>query len=304
MSFTFPAIHIPDGLLVGHVAFLGWLAVGLVLIVAWQQLRREASSTRVGLMGVLAAFVFAAQMLNFNVLGGTSGHLIGGALVAILLGPWAAVVVMSVVIGVQALVFQDGGLLVMGNNLLNMAVISPLVGYWLYQQITARTSSRAVAAMVAAWGSVMAATLAASVELAASGTSPLGVVLPAMLSVHVWIGVGEAAITVAAVLAFQRLYRNPQPAALRRAFSAGVLLALALVTFAPLASPFPDGLERVATDHGFLALAQAAPYQLIPDYAMPFVGNPALATIIAGALGVMIVLALSAGLGRLATHKI
>jgi cobalt/nickel transport system permease protein len=161
-------------------------------------------------MGVTAAFIFAAQMLNFTVIGGTSGHLLGGALAAILLGPWAGMVVMTSVLAVQALVFQDGGLVALGVNVFNMAVIGVLVGGAVYQGLRWLLGDRSWAAMVAgfaaAWLSVVVASLVAAVELALSGTSPWGVALPAMGLVHMLIGVGEGLITVA-VLAFLRVTR-------------------------------------------------------------------------------------------------
>jgi cobalt/nickel transport system permease protein len=154
-------------------------------------------------MGVMAAFIFAAQMFNFQVIGGTSGHLLGGVLAAVLLGPWAATLVMACVIGVQALVFQDGGLVVLGANIFNMGVIGTLGGYWLYRAgcriLGGEGRARIPAAGIAAWVAVVVASVAMAAELALSGTTPLEIALPAMLSVHVLIGIGEALITMAAL---------------------------------------------------------------------------------------------------------
>jgi cobalt/nickel transport system permease protein len=154
-------------------------------------------------MGVMAAFIFAAQMMNFPVAGGTSGHLLGGALAAILLGPWAAIIVMTTVVGVQALIFQDGGLVALGTNVFNMGIITVFSGYGLYWTF-ARFAPvapwvRMASPFAAAWLSVQLAALATTFELALSDTSPLNVALPAMMGVHAVIGIGEGLITTAAV---------------------------------------------------------------------------------------------------------
>jgi len=165
---------------------------------------------QVPLMGVTAAFIFAAQMLNFTVIGGTSGHLLGGALAAILLGPWAGMLVLTSVLVIQALLFQDGGLLALGANILNMAVIGVLVGWAAYRLLYRLLGSRPwavfVSGFVAGWLSVVLASLAAAVELAMSGTLAWQIVIPAMGGIHALIGIGEGLITVG-VLAFLRVAR-------------------------------------------------------------------------------------------------
>jgi cobalt/nickel transport system permease protein len=151
----------------------------------------------------MAAFIFAAQMFNFQVAGGTSGHLLGGVLAAVLLGPWAGTLVMACVIAVQALVFSDGGLVVMGANIFNMGVVGTLGGFAVYiglcRVLGGEDRARVPAAAIAAWISVVLASVFMSVELIVSGTSPAEVVLPAMVGVHVFIGIGEALITGAAL---------------------------------------------------------------------------------------------------------
>jgi len=178
--------------------------------VAVRRVNRELDERRVPLMGVAAAFLFAAQMMNFTVVGGTSGHLLGGALAAILLGPWSAVLVLTSVLTVQALLFQDGGLLALGANIFNMAVVGVLVGWVVYtalrRWLSSKTWSTMVSGFLAAWFSVVIASLVAAAELALSGASPWLVVVPAMAIVHVLIGVGEGVITVG-VLAFLRAAR-------------------------------------------------------------------------------------------------
>ena len=196
-------MHIPDGFLDGGVAAAA--AVPAVAAVGYGVRRagRSLDDRKVPLLGVTAAFVFAVQMLSFPVAGGTSGHLLGGALAAILLGPWLACIVMAVVISGQAFVFADGGVTALGANVLNMGVVGALgIGLVMVaaRRVLPRTRTTFLAvAGAGAWLSVMAGALLCSVELGVSGTVPFATVLPAMLGVHALIGIGEAVITVAAV---------------------------------------------------------------------------------------------------------
>jgi cobalt/nickel transport system permease protein len=301
-------MHIPDGFLSLGVALACWVlaAVGVGLTL-WRS-GKALGERQVPLMGVLAAFIFAAQMINFTVAGGTSGHLIGGALAAILLGPWAGVLTMTTVVAIQALLFQDGGLLVMGANVVNMAIVSTLVGYGVFRGAIALARGRRwgllAGGFAGAWLSVVVAAAACAVQLAFSGTSPLGVVLPAMAGVHVLIGIGEGVITVGAlafIAAVRRDLLEPTTAAtggLRWA-AVGIAVALAVTLLAPLASPHPDGLERVAEDRGFIETAQDAPYEIIPDYVLPGVSNEALATVAAGIVGTLVVAGVAFAVARL-----
>src|SRR3990170_2330769 len=129
IAFEAPALHIPDGFVSAPVAGVGFALSGIAIAVAVRATNRNLGERMVPLMGVMAAFIFAAQMMNFPVAGGTSGHMLGGALAAILLGPWAAIIVMTAVVGVQALIFQDGGLAALGANVFNMGVVTALLGY-------------------------------------------------------------------------------------------------------------------------------------------------------------------------------
>ena len=198
-------MHIPDGFLTTEVALACAVPAAACVAVGLQRANVELDERRVPLLGVTAAFIFAAQMLNFPVAGGTSGHFLGAALAAILLGPWLACLVMAVVLGVQAFVFADGGITALGANILNMGVIGALlVGalMLLARRLTGRGRTQLLAITGAgAWLAVMAGATATSLELALSGTVPLGTVLPAMLGVHALIGIGEAVVTVAAVSA-------------------------------------------------------------------------------------------------------
>jgi len=203
-------MHIPDGFLTTGVSIAAWAASAGGLGYALRRVNKTLGERQVPLMGVTAAFIFAAQMLNFTVIGGTSGHLLGGALAAILLGPWAGTLVLTSVLTVQALLFQDGGLLALGANVFNMALVGVLVGWAVYTLLTRLLGSRAWAlfagGFLAGWLSVELAALAAAAELALSGALAWQVVVPTMGGIHALIGVGEGVITVA-VLAFLRVVR-------------------------------------------------------------------------------------------------
>jgi len=196
-------MHIPDGFLTANVYLPAWLVSAAFV---WWFLKRLTKTLReraVPLMGVLAAFIFAAQMLTFPVAAGTSGHLLGGALAAILLGPYAGSIIITLVLVVQALVFLDGGISTLGANILNMALLGTFITYFIYVGLRKMMGKNRVipAAVISAWLSVVLASSLCGVELALSGVSPLRVVLPAMAGVHSLIGIGEAVIT-ASVLKF------------------------------------------------------------------------------------------------------
>jgi cobalt/nickel transport system permease protein len=196
-------MHIPDGFLnVPTIATTYAVSAGGIGY-AVKEVNKKLKEKQVPLMGVLAAFIFAAQMLNFPIAGGTSGHLIGATLAAILLGPWAAVLIMSCVLIAQCLIFQDGGLLALGANIFNMGIVASFCGYFIYKLTASllgdNRKGKLIGGAIAAWGSVVLASVACAVELAVSGASPWAVVLPAMTGVHALIGIGEGIITAAAL---------------------------------------------------------------------------------------------------------
>jgi cobalt/nickel transport system permease protein len=198
-------MHIPDGFLSPEVAAVTGVAAAGAVTYGVRRANATLDERRVPLLGVTAAFVFAAQMLNFPVAGGTSGHFLGAALAALLLTPSIACLVTAVVLTTQAFLFADGGVTALGANILNMGVVGALVVGSLMLAARrvlprSRTTFLGIAG-IGAWLAVMAGALATSVELAVSGTVPLGTVLPAMLGVHALIGIGEAVVTVAAVAA-------------------------------------------------------------------------------------------------------
>lgn len=311
MFSPFPApqpMHIPDGFLSVLVSIVFWIISALVIGIALRKTNRMLGERQVPLMGVLAAAIFAGQMLNFSVTGGTSGHLLGAALATILLGPWPAVLVMTSVVSVQALLFQDGGILALGANIFNMAVIGVFVSYAVYALLNRLLGKRSwgifAAGFAAAWSSIFIASLAAALQLALSGTSPADVAVPAMAAIHALIGIGEGLITVGA-LAFIYSARKDllrageaKPASNKAILVVGGLIALVLAVLSPLASSHPDGLEWVAEQQGFMEGAKEALFNIIPDYSLPGISNPALATILAGMLGVVIVFGVAFGIAR------
>lgn len=296
MHYSPAPLHIPDGFLNVTVSVICWVISIILIGMAVSKTNKSLGEKQVPLMGIMAAFIFAAQMINFPVAGGTSGHLLGGALAAIVLGPWAGMLVMTAVVAVQGLLFQDGGLLAMGANILNMGLITAAIGYGLYRSVmNASQTTKLAVAGVAAWLSVMAGALATSLQLWLSGTSNLQAVVIAMLGVHALIGLGEALITVAALSFVFRtrpdlLGEGSASAEGGRGWViAGVVISFIVVLLSPLASANPDGLERVAIDMGFIHAGRSAPYQIIPDYALPFLGATPASTIFAGVVGIIIV---------------
>ena len=301
-------MHIPDGFLSVLLSIVLWVISVVLIGIALRKTGQTIGERQVPLMGVLAAAIFAGQMLNFSVTGGTSGHLLGAAIAAILLGPWPAVLVMTSVVAVQALLFQDGGILALGANLFNMAIIGPFVAYALFTLLMKlfkkQTRGLFVAGFVAAWSSIFIASLACALQLALSGTSPANIAVPAMGAIHALIGIGEGLITIGA-LAFIFAARKDllkadanKPARNIGVVVGGLLISLVLVVLSPLASSHPDGLEWVAEKHGFIEAAREAFYNIVPDYSMPGISNPALATIVAGILGAVIVFGVAYGIAR------
>jgi cobalt/nickel transport system permease protein len=299
------AMHIPDGFLSVQVSIFLWLITILVIGYALKRVGADLGERQVPIMGVLAAAIFAGQMLNFTVAGGTSGHLIGAALATILLGPWAAILVLTCVISIQALIFQDGGLLVLGANIFNMAIVGVTVAYMVFRTVRRLAGGRSwgsfAGGFIAAWASVEVAALGTSLELSLSGTSPANIAIPAMGGIHALIGIGEGLITVGA-LAFLRasradLLKTSEAAPVRGnwVWLVGLVLALLLAVASPLASKHPDGLMRVATQYGFINSEQNPMLRLIPHYLFPGVKDKNLATILAAVLGTLIVFGATMG---------
>ena len=306
MLYSPTPMHIPDGFLSVIVSILLWIVAIIGVGYALRRVGQDMNERKVPLMGVLAAAIFAGQMLNFTVAGGTSGHLMGAAIATILLGPWAAIVVMTSVVSIQALIFQDGGLLALGANIFNMAIVGVAVSYVVYHTIQKLAGGRRwglfVGGFAAAWLSIFIASLGVGLQLALSGTSPANIAIPTMGGIHAIIGIGEALITVGALA----LIYASRPDFLETGeegpvsgvliWVIGLLLAFGLVIASPLASAHPDGLEWVAEQGGFLDTARDPLYNIIPDYVLPGISNEALATVLAGVVGTLIVFGVALGL--------
>jgi cobalt/nickel transport system permease protein len=266
--------------------------------------------------------VFAAQMINFPVVGGTSGHLLGGVLAAALLGPSAAVIVISAVLVVQCLVFADGGITALGANVFNMALVGG-VGGWVVYALLSRLAKGAVArilaAAVAAWASTVLASIACAGELAASHTVGWSAGFAAMAGVHALIGLGEGLITALVLTAIVSVRPDllglpgaAAPAAAMQRERAGTLLVFGLLVslglamfVAPFACPWPDGLDKTAAALGFKdketqERGAAAP---LADYRMPGVASEGVATGVAGAAGTVVVFGLAWLVARTLVRK-
>jgi cobalt/nickel transport system permease protein len=197
-------MHIPDGFLTNRIAVALDILSGASILYSAQRLKVDFAGRMVPIMGVLAAFVFAAQMLNFPIIGGTSGHLIGGSLLAILLGPMAAFLTITTVVIAQALFLQDGGLIALGANIFNISAVTCFSGYAVYRLLGRRKAGGErlfLAGFLAGWISSMISSACCAVQIGLSGAIPLRFGLTAMLGYHAIIGVFEGMLT-AGVLSF------------------------------------------------------------------------------------------------------
>jgi len=304
MLYSAEPMHIPDGFLSVPVSLVLWAISILVVAYALRRSGKDLGERQVPLMGVLAAAIFAGQMLNFSVAGGTSGHMMGAAIATIMLGPWAGILVLTCVVSIQALIFQDGGLLALGANIFNMGLIGVAVSYMVYRTVS-RLSGRwrwgvFAGGFLAAWLSIEIAALAAALQLALSGTSPANIAIPAMGGIHALIGIGEGLITTGALALITAarpdlLKSGPGQPAGGLVWAFGLLIAVALAIASPLASRHPDGLVWVAKQKGFLDLAQGPLYRIIPGYVVPGISNGALATIAAALIGILLVFGVALG---------
>ena len=294
-------MHIPDGFLSTPV----WAAMDVAAAPAVGYVARKAQQgfddAKVPLLGVMGAFVFAAQMINFPVGVGTSGHLVGGALLACTLGPAAASVVMCAILAIQALVFQDGGILALGANVFNMAIAGVLAGYLPYH-LWGRGPGRRAAIFVGGALSLLTSAILALAELLISGVRMPGPVLGVSLALFAVSALVEGAITVAVVIALERI----QPSLMRApgagrspAFSAlalvAVLLAAGGVVFA---STEPDGIERLAMQTGIASHARTLISTPLKDYQAAWLGSGWAAQAGAGLAGLGLVYGVCLMIGR------
>ncbi|MFI0513940.1 energy-coupling factor ABC transporter permease [Streptomyces sp. WSLK1-5] len=316
-------MHVPDGFIDAPISAATGVVAAAAVAVSLRGARRELDERTAPLAGLVAAFIFAVQMLNFPVAAGTSGHLLGGALAAILVGPYTGVLCVSVVLLMQGILFADGGLTALGVNITDMAVVTTVVAYAVFRGLVKvlprRRSSITAASFVAAVLSVPAAAVAFTLIYAVGGTTDvsIGKVATAMIGVHVLIGIGEAAITaltVGAVVAVRpdlvygarglqqklklrvggELVDVPDTAPVaarshRKVWITGLVASLVLAGFVSFyASASPDGLEKVAADKGIDAKTEkhATADSPLADYGVKDVENARLSGGLAGVIGV------------------
>ncbi|MEY3330567.1 MAG: hypothetical protein RLZZ115_3452 [Cyanobacteriota bacterium] len=298
-------MHIPDGFISPAVATVTSLTSTGFLAVCLGRTRENVGLRYAPVMGLTTAFIFAAQMINFPVAGGTSGHLLGGTLAAVILGnPWAASVSIATVLFIQAFLFADGGITALGANIFNMAIVGVWVGWILtqiLQQLLGGSSLRLpLAAGIAGGISVIAAAITCSINLILSGTAKAAIILPAMIGVHSLIGIGEGLIT-AGILTYLITVRpdllpGDQPQLNKWLIPViGTLLIAGVLSL--FASAWPDGLEKVAEIHGFAELAENVRFSIptpFADYSIKGWGE--IGTSISGIIGSLICFGVAFGI--------
>jgi len=317
-------MHAPDGFLnVGTAAATAAISVGAIGL-SLRQSRARLSDRQIPIAGLTGAYVFAAQMVTFPVAAGTSGHLLGGLLAAVLLGPATGALVVATVVLLQALVFADGGITALGYNVLNMAIITAYGGYALFagfRRLLPRNSSGVVmAGGLAGAASVVLAAMAFCLEWLFGATAPVpfDTVFASMVGVHVAIGIGEGLITaatLAAILAVRpdlvhgaadldrtALTERPRWTGSGTALAAVLLIAAVAAVVSQFASSNPDGLSRVAADNGITGSAPLSGNPLFADYATQGIRDERLSLAIAGLTGAA--LAAVVGIGLLSSANL
>ncbi|MBN3039772.1 MAG: energy-coupling factor ABC transporter permease [Candidatus Omnitrophica bacterium] len=282
-------MHIPNGMLQGGIcpvtAVISVVGLGLAAFKAFFSKVKPSA----GKFAAITALIFAGQMINFPISGGTSGHLLGGVLAVALLGIPFGILSMALVVTIQCLIFSDGGFDVLGANILNMAIIGAGIGGLIQAYFKKTQTSKlnyALGLGFSAWSAVMLAALACSIELAVSGVVPFMKVITAMWGVHAFIGIGEGLITIAVCLALAYETSN----ASQEKSAAIPLIAAGIIAFvlSPFASGLPDGLEWVAQKYQFLHESAPTFLSPLPDYSVPAISNEFFSTGAAGLAGVMV----------------
>jgi cobalt/nickel transport system permease protein len=274
-------MHTPDGFVTGWICVVMLIISILAVLLSVLRLRKDFSKSKAISLATVASVIFLGQMLNFPVLAGTSGHLVGAAFALIILGVEGAVVAMAAVLLVQTLVFGDGGALALGVNIFNMGIVG------IYAASFAKEKTKAFGGVIstfsASWVAVMAGAVSASLLLAASGTAEIFAVLSSMAFTHLIIGIGEGFITVVLVSIFANRLVTPS---WRVSLATLGVSFLALAILVPFASGEPDGMERVAINLGFFG-SQTSVYEApVPDYAVPALAAvPYFAVVSAALLG-------------------
>ncbi len=298
-------MHISNAMLKGTIcpvtAIISAIGIGIAAYFACRS-KNKPSSTR---FAAVTAFIFAAQMINFPITNGTSGHLLGGTLAAALLGTPFGILSIGLVLTIQCLIFADGGLSVLGANILNMAIIGAGLSGLIIQYLKNKSQKNIITLGSISFLSVVLSALACCFELAVSGTISLSKVITAMLGIHLLIGIGEALITVSAYSIFENikisLSENLEKKSIFIPLSAAGIIALIL---SPFASSLPDGLEWVAKKHQFLHESAPSFVSPLPDYTVPILSNEFLSTGLAGIIGVITTFFIAWLFGRLLNRKI
>jgi len=306
-------MHIPDGFVSVPVAAATTVASVAGLGIALGRSKDAFGVRRAPVLGLTTAFIFAAQMINFPVAGGTSGHLLGGALAVIVLGsPWAAALCIATVLIIQAVLFADGGITALGANILNMSFIGVWVSWFLFQtlhRLFGGSKGRLpLAGGIAAGVSVVVAAISAAIELGISGTANLGVILPAMAGVHILIGVGEGLITGGVLAYLVQARPDLLPGNDEEQIRSWVVPVVSILLIAGLlslfASAWPDGLEKRAEDTGFIDLAEQVRISVPTPFAdYTFNNNEGIGTSIAGILGSIVCFAVAWGIALVVKPK-
>ena len=298
-------MHVPDGFINAPVS----IGTGVISFATlWAYIRSAKSLVAdklIALTGMMSALIFVLQMINFPIAAGTSGHLLGGALAVIVLGPNLGIICISIVVVIQSLLFADGGLSALGVNVLNMAIITSLVGWvtissWkkLFGEANISIISGSIVAGIL---SVVFSSIAFVFEYALGGTVsvPLGSVLIAMVSSHLLIGLGEGVITALIVSLLLRVRSDliyiktntDKKNSMSSFYGLFIFLLLCLTLITPYASSSPDGLESVAGDFGFSEGSGIV--LLLDDYGISGLNNDFLSTALSAVLGVVVVIGVS-----------
>ena len=297
-------MHVPDGFINAPVsAATGLISLGTI----WAYIRNAknlVADRLIALTGMMSALIFVLQMINFPIAAGTSGHLLGGALAVIVLGPNLGIICISIVVVIQSLLFADGGLSALGVNLLNMAIVTSIIG-WIaisaWKKLFGESYSSIISgSFIAGLLSVVFSSIAFVLEYAIGGTVavPLGSVLIAMVSSHLLIGIGEGIITGLIVSLLLRVrsdlvYVNQNKKIKYNAtsfYGLFILLILLLTLITPYASSSPDGLESVAESYGFNE--ESGIVLFLDDYGITNINNNFLSTVLSAVLGIVVIVGL------------
>ncbi len=297
-------MHVPDGFINAPVsAASGLISLGTI----WAYIRNAknlVADRLIALTGMMSALIFVLQMINFPIAAGTSGHLLGGALAVVVLGPSLGIICISIVVVIQSLLFADGGLSALGVNLLNMAVVTSLIG-WItistWKKLFGESYSSTISgSFIAGLLSVVFSSIAFVLEYSLGGTVavPLGSVLIAMVSSHLLIGIGEGIITALIVSLLLRVrsdlvYVNKNTDKSNKVtsfYGLFILLILVLTLITPYASSSPDGLESVAKSFGFNE--DTGVVLFLEDYGIENINNNFLSTVLSAVLGIVVIVGL------------